>query len=812
MTRLLAFASALVRGRGIGPRLMRRVGGTAVAGVIALVAIISWQASRTAEAEAIASLTASARGYASDVGGEFGAVIAGTRNVAASFGVHVTAKTPLSRAVGDSLIQAALLAQPDQFGAWVLFEANRFDGLDTKYAGQAYHGPNGWFGPYWTRAGGSPTRTDLYDGGVDPTAGDFYQKPKETKQAYLSDPYEYPINGKATLMITASVPVLRDGTVVGVAGSDLTLSDIQARVAQIHPYDDAHASLIAPNGVYAATDDTARIGKLAVAKDSVDAFTKAIASSAVSVSVDGADRIVVRVPVTTRGTDRAWALDITVPRSTVLAPVRKLQAFAIVLGLITVTLVGVMIGANVTSIAAPLGRLAEAAERVAAGDLQVQVQHDHDDEVGRVTQAVQRVIASQQQLADASARLAAGDADVIISVRSDADVLGQAMTSLRDTVRSLVDETGTLITAARDGNLAARGDASRFEGAYASLVQGINDTLDAVTQPVVVATSALERLAQRDLTARVTGQWRGDHARIQSAVNAAADALATALREVRSASDRVSVAAQQIASGSDALAVGASEQAASLEEVSASLQESAGITQRNASDAGEASRTADDARKAAVEGTAAMTRLSDAVNRIRESSAATAKIVRTIDEIAFQTNLLALNAAVEAARAGDAGRGFAVVAEEVRGLALRSAEAARQTSALIEDSVTATESGVAITGEVADGLDRIATQVSSIDVMIRQIAEASADQAEGSRQVATALEQMNAVTQQSAANSEEAAAAAQELASEADRLRSLVEEFVLDEAKGARGTHAAPPSLATPSATARKKTRAYAAR
>ncbi|MBL0937539.1 MAG: hypothetical protein IBJ03_01520 [Gemmatimonadaceae bacterium] len=775
---------SLFRGRGIGPRLLRSIGGSVLVGLCALVTLISWQAARTAEAEAIQSVKASAQSHANEVGGEFSAILAGARAVAANFATNVSAQNKLTRTFADSLVRAGLDAQPEQFGSWVVFEPNAFDGADVKYAGQAYHGPNGWFAPYWIRGSNGLEKADIYDGGSDPTDGPFYHKPRDERIAFITDPYAYSINGKSVLLVTLSAPMIAGDRFVGAVGADLQLTDIQARVHRIRPYETARASLIAPNGVFAATSDTARLGKSAVDSTALPALVSDIAKGEALVFPDNNGELIVRVPVHARGSDRPWALEIHVPRSTVLAPVRQLQAFAIALGLGTLLLVGFMILRAVNNIAKPLGTLAGIAEQVARGDTQVALPAISEDEVGRVTAAVQQIVVAQQELATASQRLAAGDADVAVTVRSDADQLGQSMTSLRDTVRALVSETGQLIEAARAGDLAARGDASRFQGAYASLVQGINDTLDATTQPVRVAIESLEQLADRDLTARVTGAYQGDHARIQHAVNSAAEALSSALREVNHASTRVSVGAQQIAAGSDALAVGASEQAASLEEVSASLQESSGITQRNAEDSRTATRLMEETRSAADTGTQAMGRLSEAVRRIQESSSATAKIVRTIDEIAFQTNLLALNAAVEAARAGDAGRGFAVVAEEVRALALRSAQAAKQTADLIEGSVAATEAGVAITSDVSGELQRIASQVSAVDEVIKQIATASEDQAEGARQIATALEQMNSVTQQSAANSEEAAGAAQEMASEAERLRELVGAFVLE----ARGT------------------------
>jgi methyl-accepting chemotaxis protein len=244
-------------------------------------------------------------------------------------------------------------------------------------------------------------------------------------------------------------------------------------------------------------------------------------------------------------------------------------------------------------------------------------------------------------------------------------------------------------------------------------------------------------------------------------------ALSRGSRETNSAS-------QQIASASQSMAQGASEQAASLEETSSSLEEMSAMTRKNADAAQQAAGLASEAQSAAQRGNGSMQKMSSAIEDIQKSASQTAQIIKVIDEIAFQTNLLALNAAVEAARAGEAGKGFAVVAEEVRTLAMRSAEAAKNTSSLIEQSVNNSRNGVSIVEEVGKTLQEITDSNDRVSALISEIAASSSEQATGIEQINKAVSQMDKVTQQNAAAAEQSAAASEELAAQATELSTSV--------------------------------------
>ncbi len=250
------------------------------------------------------------------------------------------------------------------------------------------------------------------------------------------------------------------------------------------------------------------------------------------------------------------------------------------------------------------------------------------------------------------------------------------------------------------------------------------------------------------------------------------EALATSAHQTTEASS-------QVANASQSLAAGASQQAASIEETSASLEEMRSMTRNSSEHAASAKKTAAAAREAAELGTAQMSRMAVAMGEIKESSSEIAKIIKTIDEIAFQTNLLALNAAVEAARAGESGAGFAVVADEVRSLAQRSASASHETAAKIAKAMERSQLGVELSRSVGDSLSTILQRSREVDSLVGEIATAAVEQNQGIQQIATAVSQMDAVVQKNAAGAEETAGAAEELSAQSIELQDVVHQLDL---------------------------------
>jgi methyl-accepting chemotaxis protein len=328
-----------------------------------------------------------------------------------------------------------------------------------------------------------------------------------------------------------------------------------------------------------------------------------------------------------------------------------------------------------------------------------------------------------------------------------------------------------------------------------------------IAAPLHQTVEVLELVASGDLTRSLDVSTADEVGHMAKGLNAAVEGIREALTEVRGAADNLASASQQLAAGSEQLSSGAQEQASSLEETTASLEEITASVRQNADSAKQANQLAAAARDTAEKGGQVVTAAVSAIGDINTSSKKIADIITAIDEIAFQTNLLALNAAVEAARAGEQGRGFAVVAAEVRNLAQRSATAAKEIKALIQDSVHKVEAGSQMVNQSGDVLLEIVSSVKRVSDIVGEIAAASREQSLGIDQVSKAMSQMDQVTQQNAAQTEELSSTAQGLSSSAEQLQGLVARFRLENERNGRRTTAQPQPAQSghgkPAATAR---------
>jgi len=358
-------------------------------------------------------------------------------------------------------------------------------------------------------------------------------------------------------------------------------------------------------------------------------------------------------------------------------------------------------------------------------------------------------------------------------------------------------EDEVLVLAARDPGAAAH----RYFADYVPVREQQMALVDRLQSQATAAAAEVVAASDRSLSRTITTVTWVAGAVILAMILAFAMSGSTVVktnRKLRDESDvltataeSVGLAAQELARASQSLSQGATEQAAALEESSASLSEMAGTTRRNAEIAGTAAQVMTEVDGQVHQSNAALATMVASMASIQQSSQQVAKIIKTIDEIAFQTNILALNAAVEAARAGEAGMGFAVVADEVRNLAQRSAHAARDTAGLIEASIARTDAGGQVVNQVAQSISRITASVTRVKGLVDEVSVASRRQSQGVDQVSQAIAELEKVTQTTAATAEESAAASEELTSQAVIARTIAER--LEQLVGRRRDRAAAP-------------------
>jgi methyl-accepting chemotaxis protein len=308
-----------------------------------------------------------------------------------------------------------------------------------------------------------------------------------------------------------------------------------------------------------------------------------------------------------------------------------------------------------------------------------------------------------------------------------------------------------------------------------------------ISKPVVHMVGVAEKVADGYLDVEINSNSKDEIGLLAGAFQKMTDNLNDVMFHISMASEQVSSGATQLSDSSMELASGATQQASAIEELSASIEEISSQTKLNAENAKNANSITSAAKVSAVEGNQRMLEMLKAMEEINDASANISRIIKVIDDIAFQTNILALNAAVEAARAGQHGKGFAVVAEEVRNLAARSANAAKETTAMIEGSVKKVEGGTKIAQETADALEKIVRGITEVAELIGHINVASNEQALGIEQINQGIMQVSTVVQTNSATSEESAAASEELASQAVLLEEQVSKFKLK--KGMQSTY-----------------------
>ncbi|KIQ23852.1 methyl-accepting chemotaxis protein [Xanthomonas campestris] len=504
----------------------------------------------------------------------------------------------------------------------------------------------------------------------------------------------------------------------------------------------------------------------------------------------------------------------------------------LVAGTVLVVLLSGALGLLITrSLTQPLSRATRAAESIAGGKLDNDVDTQATDESGRLLKAMSKMqdqlrnlitaqtdmakrhddgqisfridasafpgdygrmahdtnllvashVAVQTDLARIMGRYAIGDlSDDMSKLPGEKAVFTDTMAQVKTNLAAMNHEIKHLAQSAANGDFSARGDAERFQYDFRVMVDSLNTLMSTADGNLQSLSSLLQSIAAGDLTARMSGEFRGVFAQMRDDANATATQLAEIVGSIKTSAVSIKGAASEIAAGNQDLSQRTEQQAANLEETAASMEELTSTVKQNAEGARQANQLAIGAASVAAQGGDVVAKVVETMSGIEASSKKIADIISVIDGIAFQTNILALNAAVEAARAGEQGRGFAVVASEVRTLAQRSSGAAKEIKDLIDDSVQRVAEGSALVHTAGKTMGEVVASVQRVTDIMGEISAASQEQSAGIEQVNQTITQMDETTQQNAALVEEATAAARSLEDQAVQLTEAVAVFKTD--------------------------------
>ena len=672
-----------------------------------------------------------AKAIANEVASSVGELAGAARSMAGTIGHGQEGKYLDRKAVLD-MLKANVERNQFAFGSWFAEEPNAFDGQSPSMAGKAEFGAakDGTFNPYWTKSKDGGFSFSTFDSDYKAA---WYALAAESKKGALSPPYAETTTGENTAMTSIAYPVFSGGKMIGVSGVDISLKSLRDKLSTLHPFGSGRVTLLSQTGKWIVSPipelsmkDYDGEGTDAV-KSALSTLQPAVVKDLSYDSYEPFDRVV--YPFALPDVNTTWVILVDVPHSAINAPVQDQTSMMVVAGILVLAAVMIALYLAVRSLVQrPIGGLVASVKALSDGKYEQPVAgQERADEIGAVAKALEGF------------RFALADTQ-----RLEAEANNQ-----RDAAET---ERG-------------RSEAERHQ------------SITLQRHIVSIVGSGLSELSQGNLGHRITEDFPGEYAKLKQDFNAALESLEETINTMNLSVVNIGSGTSEISGSASDLAKRTEQQAASLEETAAALNELTAQVNSSADNARTAADNVNLACEDAEKSGEVVRKAIASMQGIEQSSTEVSRIIGVIDEIAFQTNLLALNAGVEAARAGEAGKGFAVVAQEVRELAQRSANAAKEIKTLINTSAVQVKEGVDLVGRAGDTLHKISEQVMGINGLIRQISASASEQAIGLKEINQAMNQMDQVTQQNAAMVEETTAASITLNDEAQTLKQLVTRF-----------------------------------
>ncbi|KPF47317.1 chemotaxis protein [Rhizobium sp. AAP43] len=689
---------------------------------------------------------AEAKSIAEEIAGDIGELASAARTMAGVIGRGHDGKS-LDRAGITNVLKANLEQNPFAFGSWMAEEPLAIDGQQDAIKGKAELSANdqGIFTPYWSKDRNNAIQFSTFPAKYE---AEWYSLAAKSGKGAITAPYLAEGTDVPTTMSSIAYPVMSGGKMIGVSGVDISLLSLSEKLKALKPFETGRVLLVAQGAEWLVAPEDGLLMKPYEAQG-VDALKTALSSGKGSLLADldneggeGFDRLL--YPFAVPGVNATWAVIVDIPHAAISAPVEAQTTMMIIGGIIVLGAVMLTLFLAVRSLAQrPLHGLVDDVERMSKGNYDTDVSNQgREDEIGLVAKAL-------------------------------------------DGFRHRLAESHMLAAEAENQRTSAEGERRRHEQA--------RDSAATEQQQVVAALGkGLAELSSGNLTHRIAEEFPGEYATLKRDFNSAVASLEQAIASVNGSVVNISAGTSEISESAADLSRRTEQQAASLEETAAALNELTEQVNSSADNAKTAATTVSLAVKDAEKSGEVVQKAVTSMHGIEQSSQEISRIISVIDEIAFQTNLLALNAGVEAARAGEAGKGFAVVAQEVRELAQRSANAAKEIKTLINTSAAQVKDGVELVGEAGLTLEKISLQVMQINGLIRQISGSASEQAVGLKEINQAVNQMDQVTQQNAAMVEETTAASMTLRNESDTLKNLVARFQVSGSQaGGRASHVA---------------------